>query len=126
MRNLTTRTQPPKQRSGFALLFSMFILSLITVMVLSILDTTTLELSAVRNSMDYERALHLANAGVHHAAAMLEADDTWLGIVESVVAYGTDDTYRATAVAGTFQTVVVTSSGVSGSVIRTIQATIEL
>lgn len=94
-------------------------------MVVSILDTTTLELSAMRNSMDYERALHLANAGVHHAAAMLEADPNWLSTV-SEGAYPADDTYSATAVNGAYQTVIVTASGVSGTVTRTIQATIEL
>ena len=116
----------PKKREGFALLFSIFIISLITVMIVNILDTSTLELSALRNSMDYERALYLANAGVHHAAAMLEADTSWRGTV-SEGSYPADDTYSATATSGSDSfTVQVTASGVAGSITRTVVANIEL
>ena len=114
-----------KPRQGFALLFSLFVISLITVMVLNILDTTTLELSALRNGMDYERSLYLANGGIHHAAALLEADSSWRGTVTDG-SYPADDTYSATAVDGADETVIVTSSGVAGNATRTIQATIEL
>lgn len=115
-----------RRREGFALLFSLFIISIVTVMIMNILDTSTLELSALRNSMDYEKALHLANAGIHHAAAMLEADSTWRGTV-SEGAHPADDTYSATAVDGTDNfTVQVTSSGAAGSITRTVVASIEL
>lgn len=125
IQDCTMRLRQKSSRSGFALLFSLFIISLVTVMVVNILDTTTLELSAIRNGMDYERALHLANAGVHHAAASLEANSSWRGTV-SEGSYPADDTYSATAVDGANETVVVTSSGVAGSITRTVQATIEL
>ena len=113
------------QRGGAALLFSLFIISIVTLMVVNVLDSTTLELSALRNSLEYERALYLANAGVHEVAAQLEADSTWLGTITDG-AYPADDTYGATAVAGTNYTVIVTSLGVAGEVTRTVQATIEL
>jgi Tfp pilus assembly protein PilX len=120
--NAQHRTAP----RGAALLIALFVISIVTVMVVNVLDTTTLELSALRNSIEYERALHLANAGVHHAAAMLEADSTWRGTV-SEGAYPADDTYSATAVDGSDSyTAIVTSSGVAGEVTRTVVATIEL
>ncbi len=108
-----------------ALLFSLFVISIVTLMVVNVLDTTTLELSAIRNGMDYERSLYLANAGVHHATAMLEADSTWRGTV-SEGAYPADDTYTATAVSGPNSNVTITASGVAGGATRTIQAEVEL
>jgi Tfp pilus assembly protein PilX len=112
-------------RRGAALVFCMFILTIVVLMVVNVVDTTTLELSALRNSMDYERALYLANAGIHHAAAQIEADTAWRGTITDG-AYPADDTYFAEAVDGPASTVIVTSSGVAGDVTRNIQATIEL
>lgn len=112
-------------RRGAALIFCMFILTMITLMVVNVLDTTTLELSALRNSMDYERALYLANAGVHQVAATIEATPAWRGTTADG-AYPADNTYTATAVDGPNSTVIVTSSGVAGDVTRSLHAIIEL
>jgi hypothetical protein len=98
---------------------------LVTLLVVNVLDTETLELSALRNSIDYERALYLANAAVHHAAAELEADSTWRGTVTSG-SFPADDTYTATAVDGSNNTVVITAEGAAGSIVRTVTAVIEL
>jgi len=114
-----------KPRRGAALLFSLFIIALMTLMVIHVLDTTTLEMAAIRNGMDYERALFLANAGVHEVAAQIEADSTWTGTITDG-SYPADDTYQAVAVSGANETVIVTSLGVAGEVTRTVQATIEL
>jgi type II secretory pathway component PulK len=112
-------------RRGAALLFCMFILTLTVLMVVNVLDSTTLELSTLRNSIDHERALYLANAGLHHAAATLEADTAWRGIITDG-AYPADNTYTAEAVDGAGSTVTVTASGVAGDVVRSLEATIEL
>jgi type II secretory pathway component PulK len=112
-------------RRGAALLFCMFILTLTVLMVVNVLDSTTLELSALRNSIDHERALYLANAALHHAAATLEADTAWRGIIIDG-AYPADNTYTAEAVDGAGSTVTVTASGVAGDVVRNLEATIEL
>jgi Tfp pilus assembly protein PilX len=103
----------------------LFIIFLVTLLVVAVLDTETLELAALRNSIDYERALFLANAGVHHAAAELENLSTWRGTV-SEGAFPAHDTYTATAVDGANNTVVITAQGASGAIIRTVIATIEL
>jgi len=94
-------------------------------MVVNVLDVTTLQLSALRNAMEYERALYLANAGVHEVAALLEANSSWRGTITDG-SYPADDTYEAVAVSGPNNTVSVTASGVAGQVTRKIQATIEL
>jgi hypothetical protein len=103
----------------------LFIIFVVTVLVVNILDTETLELSAMRNAMDYERALALANAAVHHAAAELEAAPTWRGTVTDG-SYPANDTYQATAVSGSNNTVVITAYGVAGNITRKITATVEL
>jgi Tfp pilus assembly protein PilX len=119
---MRTRTQ---NNRGAALLLCLFMISIVTLLVVSVLDTTTLELAALRNTLEYERALQLANAGIHHAAAMLETDPDWRGTVTDG-SYPADDTYSATAVDGANFTVTVTSSGVAGEVVRTITASIEI
>jgi len=103
----------------------MFLIFLVTVMVVSVLDTQTVQLASIRNTLDYQRAIYLANAGVHHVAAELENDGTWRGTVTDG-AYPANDTYSATAVDGVSGTVDVTSTGVAGDVTRRIQATLQL
>jgi Tfp pilus assembly protein PilX len=117
-------TQRPSRR-GAALMICMFIIFLVTLLVVNMLDTLTLELSSVRNNIDYERALYLANAGVHAAAAEMEADPGWRGTVTDG-AFPGDDTYEATAVNGALGTAIVTGRGVSGSVTRTVTAVFQL
>lgn len=117
-------TRKPARR-GAALLFAMFVIAFMTLMVVNVLDTTTLEMSALRNTLDYERALFLANAGVHAVAAQLEVSTTWTGTLTDG-AYPADNTYQAIATTATATTVTVVSVGVAGEVSRTVQATIEL
>ena len=93
-------------------------------MALNVYDSITVEMSALRNSLDYDRALYLANAGVHQCAAQLEASSSWRGTVTDG-SYPADNTYTATAVTGSSNTVVVTAIGVSGSISRTVVATLE-
>lgn len=119
------RRQTRARRRGAALLICMFIVFIVTILTVNVLDTETLELAALRNSIEYEKALYLANAGVHHAAAELESSSTWRGTV-SEGSYPADNTYTATAVSGTNNTVVVTAKGAAGGIIRTVTATIEL
>jgi Tfp pilus assembly protein PilX len=123
IKNRLTRGHKP--RSGAALLLVIFMIAIVTLMVVNVLDTTTLELSALRNSLDYERALYLCNAGVQEVAAKLEFDNTWRGTI-SDGAYPADNTFEVTAVDGPNSTVNVTSLGVSGDATRTVQAIIEL
>jgi Tfp pilus assembly protein PilX len=119
------RRQTRGKRRGAALLISMFIVFIVAILTVNVLDTETLEFAALRNSIEYEKALYLANAGVHHVAAELESNSTWRGTV-SEGSYPADNTYTATAVSGTNNTVIVTARGASGGIIRTVTATIEL
>lgn len=122
-RAATLRIRP--RRRGAALMVCMFIVFIVTLLVVNVLDTLTLDLSSVRNNIDYERALYLANAGVHAAAAQLETDPAWRSIVVDG-AYPGDNTYQASAANGPVGTAIVTSRGVSGGITRTVIATFQL
>ena len=115
------RRQPPR---GVALLMCLFVIFMVTVWLTDMLATQTSQMAAVRNASEYEQALYLANAGVHHAAAELEANTAWRGTVTDG-GYPGSGSYSATAVDGAVaNTVDITSTGVAGQVTRNLQATI--
>lgn len=111
------------RRNGVALLLCLFVVALTAMLVLSILDTEVSQLTALRNSTDYERANYLAGAAVHHALAELEEDYGWRGTVTDGT-YPADDTYSATAVDGDPGEITVTGIGISGGVTRTLEVTV--
>lgn len=99
---------------------------IISTLVVNVLDTETLQLSAARNIENHERALYLANAAVHEVCAQLATDNQWRGTVTDG-AYPANNTYTATATDGAItNTVLVEASGASGSVVRSLSATIDL
>jgi Tfp pilus assembly protein PilX len=117
-----TRRRPPP--AGVALLLCLFVLSIVSVWVVNIFQSATVHQSALRNTIEYEQALYLANAGVHHAVAELENNLTWRGTV-TVGSYPASGSYSATAVNGTAAgTVDITSTGVAGGATRRLLATI--
>lgn len=123
--SLSRRRSSPGKRSGIALLVCLFVVSIITVWLVNMFDSQTVHQSALRNSIEYEQALYLANAGVHHAVAELEADTSWRGTVTDG-GYPASGSYSATAVDGTSGTVDITSTGVAGEVTRRLQANVQV
>jgi type II secretory pathway component PulK len=123
---LETRGRPRRwrRRNGIALLLCLFVLSIITVWTVNMYESASIYQSALRNTIEYEQALYLANAGVHHALAQLESDVSWRGTV-SAGSYPASGSYSATAVNGAAAgTVDVTSTGVAGGTTRRLSATI--
>ena len=116
------------RRSGVALLMCLFMIFMVSTMVLNIVQTETLQLAATRNSLEYEKALYLANAGIHHACSELMADASWRGSVSegTVPPASSLDGYTATATTDSDGNVAVTSTGYAGLGSRTLEATIEL
>ncbi|WP_425399771.1 hypothetical protein [Aeoliella sp.] len=123
--NPTQRKVARRERRGMALMLCLFVVFMVSSLVLSMLNTETIQYAAARNVQDYERALYLANAGIHHVCAELEADTSWRGTVTDGL-YPADDTYQATASDGTGGNVDIVSIGVAGDVTRTLEATVEL
>lgn len=113
-----------RRPAGVALLLCLFVLSLVTVWTVNMYESATVYQSALRNTLEYEQALYLANGGVHHALAELENDLAWRGTV-TAGSYPASGSYSATAVDGaTAGTVDITSTGVSGGATRRLLATV--
>ncbi len=120
----TSRTSPRRaRRAGAALLMTIFMIGVTSLLVVSMLATLTSQFAAVRNAADYERALYLAGAAVHHALVQLEEDYGWRGTLTEG-AYPADDTYSATVAEGAEGTVLVTGTGVAGEITRRLQITV--
>jgi len=116
---------PNKARRGAAMMLCLFVVFMVTMLLVQILNTMTGDLAVIRSTLDHERALYLANAGVHEAAALVEADNTWRGVTAEGT-FPNHDTYTATAVDGADPySVIVVSSGASGDVTRTVTAILE-
>ena len=117
--------RPP--RRGAALLMCLFVIFMVSSLVLNVLDTERLQLASTRNTIEYEKALYQANAGVHHACAELLQDTSWRGTLNDGVLPPTSpaDGYSVTAVDNGTGGVTVTSTGYAGSGHRTVEANIE-
>jgi len=114
-----------RPRTGAALMVCIFTMVVCSVIVVAMLDTHTLHLSGLRNSVDYERALYLAGAAVHESVAELESDITWRdGIPATEFPAGSGNTYSATVADGTGNQIIVTGLGNSSGITRTLQVTV--
>lgn len=120
-----TARAPRPRRAGVALLLCLFVVSIVSSLLLNVLNSQMLLLASARSIYDYERALYLANAGIHHACAQLAEDAAWRGTIVDG-AYPADNTYTATTQDGPPGTIEITATGVAGEVSRTIVAHVEL
>lgn len=126
------RGRPPRphqcrvQREGSGLLVTLFVVSIITVMLVSVYEMQMAQWAAVRNTGDYERALYLAGAAVHHSLAEIEKDSDWRdGIGATEHPAGSGQTYSATVTDSAGGIVVITGSGTVGAITRKLQVTID-
>ena len=114
-----------RKRRGVAMMVAIFLMVVITGIVVSILDTTTLQYAANRNTLAWDKARYMAEAGMQHAMALLEDDPTWrTGITSTEFPSGSGCFYSVTAVDGVGSTIVVTSTGTAGGVTRYLQGTL--
>jgi type II secretory pathway component PulK len=114
------------KRRGLAMMVAIFTMVVVSGIVIAILDTTMLEYAANRNTLAWDKARYMAEAGAQHACAMLEADSTWrTGIATTEFPTGSGCTYSATAVDGANSTIIVTATGTAGGVTRYLTLTIQ-
>lgn len=55
-------------------MLALFVMAVTSMIVITIFDTQTLQYAALRNTVDYDRARYLAEAGIQHALSILEVD----------------------------------------------------
>ncbi len=114
------------RRRGAALMVALFVMALTSIIVVGIMDTEMAHYAALSNTVDYDRARYLAEAGLAHAVAHLEEDITWRdGVPATEFPAGSGNTYSATAIDGPDAMVIVTATGTSGVTTRRLQATIK-
>lgn len=121
------RTPRTAGRRGTALLVCIFVVSMTSIIVVSVLDAEMLRLTALRNASQYDRALYLAGAAVHDALAELETDSSWrTGVSASDFPTGSGGAYAASVADSAPNTVVITASGSFGGVTRKLTVTVYL
>ena len=107
------------------LLVCIFVMAISTAIVVAVLETEMLQMTALRHTLDYERAYFLAGAGAHHALAELESDNDWRTGIPSTQFPGGSDTYSATVADDVSGAIVITATGAAGGITRTVQVTVE-
>jgi type II secretory pathway component PulK len=112
-------------------MLALFVMCVATVLVVTIVDTQTLQFAALRNTQDYDRARYLAEAGVAHALGILEQDfdDPDLrtnGIPVTEYPPGSGNTYSVDVADGAGGTVIIDSTGVAGIFTRSLQVTAKM
>lgn len=119
-------TDSRRPRRGAALLAALFVMSAVSVIVIGILQTETIQFAALRNSVDYDRARYLAEAGMNHALSVLEKDIAWRGtIARTEFPAGSGEFYTAVVIDGVDGTVHVTGTGDAGAFTRTVHVEVK-
>ena len=108
------------------MMVAIFTMVVVSGIVIAVLDTTMLEYAANRNTLAWDKARYMAEAGAQHACAMLEADSAWrTGIPATEFPTGSGCTYSVTAVDGANSTIIVTATGTAGGVTRYLTLTLQ-
>lgn len=117
-------------RRGMSLILALFVLAVTSMLLIGILGSETVRLSAVRNSGESDRARFLAGAAVHHVLAEIEADNAWIDdpgeISSTEFPAGSGNYYNATIVAAEGDTYLITGQGITSEITRTLEVTIQL
>lgn len=122
----TTASATPRSRRGAALLASMFVMTAVSLIVIGMLQTETVQFAALRNTVDYDRARYLAEAGMNHALSILESDISWRGTVaKTEFPASSGEYYTAIVTDGLNGTVQVVGIGESGTFSRTVQVVVK-
>ena len=120
----TTNQRSP--RKGAALLVALLVMAATTMVVVSVLDTQTMQFMALNNTLDYDRARYLAEAGMNHSFSILEQDITFRGTISQAdFPPGSGNSYTATVQDGVGGLISITAAGTSGSFTRRVAANIK-
>ena len=116
-----------RRARGVALLVCIFVMLIVSSLVIFALNVDATEMAITRNTLDLSRALYLADAGIQHALGMIRADRSWrAGFGSPGVEFppGSGAYYIVTVTDGAGGEVIVTSTGDTGGLSKTVRATI--
>lgn len=126
MRSSSMRSALPSERRGAAIITTLFVMAVTSVLVIGILDSHTTRFGALHNTVDYDRARYLAEAGLNQALAQLESNIDWRsGVPRTEFPAGSGEFFSATATSGSGSTVQVVATGESGSFTRTLSVIVK-
>lgn len=74
MNNLTKNRTRRRPRRGMAFMLALFVMAVASMIVVTILDSQTLQYAALRNTVHFDQSRYLAEAGLQHALSVLEQD----------------------------------------------------
>lgn len=118
--------QAPASRRGTALLAALFVMSIASMVVLGVLDSQTSQYAALSNTVAYDEARYLAEAGTAHGLALLEEDFSWRGAVaRTEFPRASGRFYSADVRNGPRGTVIVTGTGESDGFVRTVTVVVK-
>jgi hypothetical protein len=129
---MQTRRHRTRRRHGMAFMLALFVMAVTSMIVVTILDSQTMQYSALRNTMDYDRARYLAEAGIQHALSTLETDydlgdTTGFTIPSTEFPVGSGNRYQASV--GPVQldgTRIVTGQGTAGTFTRRLEIRVKM
>ena len=111
-------------------MMALFVMMVCSMIVITILDTQTLQFSALRNTMDYDRARYLAESGIQHSLAFIEQDYDLIGIDKYDIPWtnapDNNNQYMADLTEGPGGTIIVSATGRSGNFSRRLEITIKM
>jgi hypothetical protein len=113
-------------RRGTALLAALFVMSISSAVVLAVLSSQTSQYAALSNTVAYDEARYLAEAGTAHALALLESDFSYRGTVpRTEFPRNSNRYYSALVEDGSNGTVIVTGTGESSNFVRTVSLVVK-
>ena len=114
------------RRKGAAILLALLVMAATTMIVVAVLDTQTMQFKALNNTMDYDRARYLAEAGMSHSLSILEQDITFRGTIAQMdFPAGSGNGYQSTVQDGVDGAILITSSGTSGNFTRRLETNVK-
>ncbi len=114
------------RRKGVAILVALMVMAATTMVVVAVLDTQTMQFMSLNNTVDYDRARYLAEAGMSHSLSILEQDISFRGTIsEADFPTGSGNSYVATVQDGVGGAILITASGTSGSFTRHLEANVK-
>jgi len=117
-----------KQESGVALIISLFVLFLTSVLIVAFLESLTTDLQITKNHSSELEATYIAEAGVEDALYELKQDSSWnAGFTDKLFPEDSSSSYTVTIDDSSYPEITITSTATLASGYqRTLSATVEV
>ncbi len=126
MNNRPHQAKRRSRRRGAAILIALLVMMATSMVLISVLDTQTMQYKALNNTLDYDRARYMAEAGLAHSLSILELDITFRGtITQADFPAGSGNGYETVVQDGAGSDIVITATGTAGKFSRRAEVNIK-